>query len=190
VGELSGADAVREALEGIDAAVQTAARRRARVIRSLATITPPEALAAGHRDLVEALLRREAADADPSASPQQRAAVVLDEARRAHAARDRLAAQATDDAGRAYVHTVDLLRAELDASWHWALGQADAAAAHLVGRTTTEVADAVAAYVGAFRGVLQASETLDTEAVTRAVAAAEDASERLEQALGQAPGGR
>ena len=187
---LSGTDAVREALEHIEAAVRAAARRRAKVVREMATLSPPAELAGDHRALVEALLRREAADADAQATPQQRAAAVLAEARRAHDARERLAARAGDDAGRAYLHTVDLLRNELDATWRWALDQADAAAARLVGATTTAVADAVAAYVAAFRGVLQASETLDADAVGRAVAAAEDATARLEQALAQPPGGR
>ena len=180
---LSGADAVREALERIEAAVQAAARRRAQLIRELVTITPPESLAADHRELAEALLRREAADADAEAGAHERAAAVLAEARRAHEARDRIAASATDDAGRAYLRTVDLLRRELDGSWHWALEQADAAAAHLVGRTSTEIADAVAAYVAAFRGVVQAGETLDASAVARAVVAMEDATRRLDDAL-------
>lgn len=181
--ELSGADAVRDALEGIEQTVQTASKRRARVIRELATLMPPPALADDHRDLVEALLRRERADADPAAAPQQRAAAVLAEARRAHEARDAIAARAADDAERAYLHSVDLLRTELDATWHWALERADAFAAGLVGRTTTEVADAVAAYVAAFRGVLQASETLDADAVAAAVTAAEVAAARLDAVL-------
>lgn len=181
--ELSGADAVRDALEGIQATVETAAKRRARIIRELATIMPPAALGDEHRELVEALLRRERADADPAAAPQQRAAAVLAEARRAHAARDRIAAVAADDADRAYLHSVDLLRTELDATWRWALDRADAFAAGLVGRTTTAVADAVAAYVAAFRGVLQASEALDADGVAEAVTAAEAAAARLQQAL-------
>ena len=180
---LSGADAVREALEHIEAAVHGAARRRARLVRELATVAPPPELSGDHRELVEALLRRESADASTSASPHERAATVLDESRRVHDARDRIAASATDDAGRAYLHTIDLLRRELDASWRWALEQADAASAHLVGRTSTEVADAVAAYVAAFRGMVQAGETLDAEAVTAAVEEVEAASARLEAAL-------
>ena len=180
---LSGADAVRDALEGIDAAVQAAAKRRAQLVREMTTITPPGPLVADHRALVEALRRREAADADPVASAQQRAATVVAEARRAHEARDRLVRAAQDDAGRAYLKAVDLLRTELDATWRWALDRADAFAAGLVGRTTTDVSDAVAAYVSAFRGVLQASETLDAGAVARAVEAAEAATTRLERAL-------
>jgi hypothetical protein len=185
VAGLSGADAVREALEHIDAAVEAASRRRARLVRELITVVPPPDLAADHRELAEALLRREAADANTEASAQERAAAVLAEARRAHDARERIAAQASDDAGHAYLRTVDLLRVELDATWHWTLEQADAAAAKLVGATATAIADAVAAYVAAFRGVLQASETLDADAVTRAVAAAEDATARLDAALSE-----
>ena len=71
----------------------------------------------------------------------------------------------------------------LDATWHWALEKSDAAAARLVGRTTTEVADALAGYVAAFRGVLQASETLAADAVTRAVTEVEAAAARLDHAL-------
>jgi hypothetical protein len=183
VAGLSGADAVRDALEGIEAAVETAAKRRAHVVRQLATLTAPEALAADHRALVEALLRRETADADATATPHQRAGAVLAEARRARDARERLGQAAVDDAGRAYVHTVDLLRSELDATWRWVLERADAFAAGLVGRTTTDVADAVAAYVAAFRGVLHASETLDADAVARAVTDAEAAATRLEKTL-------
>jgi hypothetical protein len=193
VDPLSGADAVRDALEGIEAAVQAAAKRRVQIVRELATVTPPDALAADHRTLVEALLRREAADADTTGSPQERAAAVLAEARRAHDARERLAHAAADDAERAYLHTVDLLRVELDATWRWTLDRADAFAAGLVGRTTTDVSDAVAGYVAAFRGVLQASETLDAAAVDRAVARAEDATAALERALsgeGPTPGRR
>ena len=163
---LSGVDAVREALETIEAAVETASRRRAWLIRELATA--PDA----DRDLVEALIRREAADAQTGASMEQRALAVLAEAHRVHDARARL----TDEA---LARVVD----EIDATWHWALEQADAAAAGLVGRTSTAIADAVAAYVAAYRGVVQAAETLDADAVTRAVAVAEDAARRLEDAL-------
>ena len=181
---LSGADAVRDALEGIEAAVEAAARRRAHVIRQMATLTPPDPLIAEHRALVEALLRRETADADTSGTQQQRADAVLAEARRAHAARERLTELATDDAGVAYLRTMDLLRTELDATWHWALDRSDAFAAGLVGHTPSAVSDAVAAYVTAFRVVLRASLALDADELARAVACADEAGARLERALG------
>lgn len=163
---LSGVDAVREALGRIEVAVEAASRRRAWLIRELATAP------GANRELVEALIRREAADARSGASMEQRALAVLAEARRLRDARARL----TDET---LLRVVD----EIDASWHWALEQADAAAASLVGRTSTEITDAVAAYVAAYRGVVRAGETLDADAVSRAVAAAEDATRRLEDAL-------
>jgi hypothetical protein len=186
VGELTGADAVRDALEGIDAAFTAAARRRASVVRALVSMTPPPAIAGEHRAVAEALLRREAADAEPSGSPQQRASRVLDEARRARDARARMAERAAGDAERTHVQAVELRHDELEDTWRWALDQADAFAAGLTGRTTPPVAQAVAGYVAAFRAVLAASETLDAGAVARAVAGAEAAAARLDQALAQA----
>lgn len=177
------AEAVREALEGIEAAVETAAKRRAAIVRGLATTAPPPALATEHRELAEALLRAEAADADALASAPERAVRVLDEQRRSRAARARMAERAQAASETAYVQQVESHCAELEATWVWALDRSDAFAAMLAGRVPGAIEQAVTGYVGAFRAVLLASRAQDRDALARAVSAAERAGAELEQAL-------
>lgn len=175
--------AVREALEGIDQAVRAAAARRAHLVREIAAMAPPPALAADHRNLAEALLRREAADTDETQDPLVRASHVLNEAIHARNARLSLHQHATAPADQQYARAVEAKVTELDQTWHWALDQAKQYALGLNGRARQEVTVALTAYVRAFRGVLEASETLDPTRIRAAVQVAEEASRHLEATL-------
>jgi len=176
--------AVRETLEAIDQAVRSAAARRAHLVREIAAMAPPPALAADHRNLAEALVRREAADADETSDPLVRASHVLNEAIHARNARVSLHQHALQPADRQYAQAVEAKVVELDQTWHWALDRAKEHAAALHGRARNEVVVALAAYVRAFRNVLEASETLYPSRIRQAVQVAQEASNHLEATLG------
>lgn len=175
--------AVREALEAIDHAVRSAAARRAHLVREVAAMTPPPSLAADHRNLAEALVRREAADADETSDPLVRASHVLNEAIHARNARLAMHQHALAPEDRAYAQAVEAKVAELDQTWHWALDRAKEAATGLHGRARNEVVIALTAYVRAFRNVLEASETLDPNRIRQAVQVAQEASRHLEATI-------
>jgi hypothetical protein len=155
---------VRDALEAIAAAFEEAARRRVRIIRRIAAVEPAEGEAAPLRALIEALLRREAADADDAAGLEDRVARVLAEARAAGVARERLRANAE----------VGALIAELDQTWTDALAQAHRLGAGLRRRTPADVAQAFADYVGELRALheLDPAEAGDVGGATARYAAA------------------
>ena len=164
---LSGADAVREALEHIEAAVEAAcpapraarprarddhaaggARRRAPRARRGA---PP---ARGRRRRPR---RPRRSSAPPPCSPRRAARTTP-----ATGSRRRRA----DDAGtRLPAHRRSAAHRSSTPRGTGRSSRRTPPPPHLVGRTTPTVADAVAAYVAAYRGVLQAGETLDAEAV-------------------------
>jgi hypothetical protein len=163
---MRGADAVRDALKGIEAAFGDARRRRLELIRALAALPAPPAL-------VEALLRREAIDADPTAGAQDRAVRIHAEHRRATAALDDLDAPS---AAR-----VRPLMDELGATWTGALTEAARLASGLAPYTDPPVAAAVVDYVRALTAAHAAAD--DRDALLAAIAGLEAATARLAQTL-------
>ena len=135
--------ALRDALLGVQEVFARAARRRLEAIRALARVEVGAGDAAALRALVEALLRREAADADESLPLADRVGRASAEARAAAAARERLAASAD----------VQALTAAIAATWDDALDRSDVIAARLPGRVAPEVAEAFAGYVAALRAL-------------------------------------
>lgn len=162
----SDAETVREALLGIEGAFAAARKRRLEVIREVGKLVPDE------KALIEALLRREAADADPEASPEARATAALREARAAAQARAAL------PDGQQSAQVAALLD-HAEGTWDWALDQAAARVAPLTGAVAAPAAD----YVTALRELRRAFTQLDEGAVQAAVAHAETALARLEQTL-------
>src|SRR4051812_50099249 len=103
--------ALRDALLGVQEAFAQAARRRVATIRDLARAEVGDGEAPVLRALVEALLRREAADADEALPLAERVARAGGEAARAAQARARPAGQPE----------VQRPSAETDATWQGAL---------------------------------------------------------------------
>lgn len=166
VGDAADGEAVREALLGIEGAFAAARRRRLEVVREVGKVAPEA------RTLIEALLRREAADADAEASPEARATAALREARAAAQARAAL------PDGPAATRVAALLD-HAEGTWDWALDEAAARVAPLTGAVASPAAD----YVTALRELRRAFTQLDEGAVQAAVAHAETALARLEQTL-------
>lgn len=135
--------ALRDALQGVQEAFAQAARRRVALIRDVARLDVGDADAPALRVLVEALVRREAADADDTLPLPERVARTSAEEAAADAARARLAAH--PEAGA--------LTDAVAATWDEALARSDVAAGRLPGRVAPEVAAAFAAYVSALRAL-------------------------------------
>jgi hypothetical protein len=164
------------ALENVRAAFEQAARERLALIRQVAQadVGGGEAEATARRALVEALLRREAADADEDAPAGDRLRRSLAEATAASAARRRLAgAQAIQD-----------LSARIDRTWAVALNRADDLAAWLKGRAAGPLSDAFTGYVRALRELHELGPDASPAQVDAAVAEFERAWTRLESAAG------
>jgi hypothetical protein len=166
--------AVSAALQGIQDAFAHAARERLGVIRRLAALEVDRADAPALRTLVEALLHREAADADQATPLPDRVARVAAEVRAAAAARRQLAG----------APEVDALVVSLDATWDVALRRSDALAAALQGRPTPEIANAVTDYVGALRALHALDPAASRADIDRAAARFAGTLARLERAVG------
>jgi hypothetical protein len=135
--------ALRDALQGVQEAFARAGRQRLAAIRDLARVEVGADDAPALRALVEALLRREAADADETLPLAERVARATAEARAAQDARARLDRHAE----------VVALSDAVSATWAEALDRSAVIAARLPGRVAPEVAEAFAAYVGALRAL-------------------------------------
>ena len=135
--------ALRDALQGVQEAFARAGRRRLAAIRDLARVEVGADDAPALRALVEALLRREAADADQTLPLAERVARATAEAAAAAAAREQLAGHPD----------VGALNDAIAAAWDDALERSAAIAGRLPGRVAPEVAEAFAAYVGALRAL-------------------------------------
>jgi hypothetical protein len=135
--------ALRDALQGVQEVFARAAQRRLAAIRELARAEVSADDAAALRALVEALLRREAADADETLPLAERVARATAQARAAAAARDRLGAY----------DEVQALGDALAATWDDALDRSDVIAARLSGRIAPEIAEAFGGYVAALRAL-------------------------------------
>ena len=135
--------ALRDALLGVQEVFARAARLRLEAIRTLARVDVGPEDAPALRELVEALLRREAADADQTLPLRERIARATAEARAAAAARERLTAHAD----------VAALVESILATWHDALDRSDVIAARLPGRVAPEIAEAFGGYVAALRAL-------------------------------------
>jgi hypothetical protein len=135
--------ALRDALQGVQEAFARAGRQRLAAIRDLARVEVAAGNTPALRALVEALLRREAADADQTLPLAERVARATAEARAAAAAREQLAGHAE----------VVALTDAVQATWDDALARSAAIAQRLPGRVAPEVAEAFAAYVGALRAL-------------------------------------
>jgi chromatin segregation and condensation protein Rec8/ScpA/Scc1 (kleisin family) len=162
--------AIADALHAVQEAFDEARRGRVEVIRELGRAEVGADETAARDALVEALLRREVADGDTAAEPADRLARVVGEARRARAARDRLAASSE----------VAALMDRWDATWSTALDRSDRIAHVLRPQVAPELADAFAGYAAALRA---AHEREDVE---RAVLELEEAQRRLEAAIAPA----
>ncbi|HWT92248.1 MAG TPA: hypothetical protein VN238_04580 [Solirubrobacteraceae bacterium] len=162
---MSDTETVREALLGIEGAFAAARKRRLEVIREVGKLVPDE------KALIESLLRREAADADPEAAPEARAMTALREVRAAAEARAALRGPQTE-------HVTALLD-HAEGTWDWALDEAAARVEPLTGAVASPAAD----YVSALRELRRAFAELDEGAVQAAVAHTETALARLEQTL-------
>src|SRR3954454_3514001 len=135
--------ALRDALLGVQEAFAQAGRRRVATIRDLARAEVGDGEAPALRALVEALLRREAGDADETLPLAERVARAGGEAARAPEARAQLDGQPE----------VQRLSAEIDATWQEALRRSDVLDERLPGHVAPEIAEAFADYVGALRAL-------------------------------------
>jgi hypothetical protein len=135
--------ALRDALQTVQEAFAQAARRRLALIRDLARVPVADADAPALRDVVAALLRREAVDADAALPLTERVARAEAEAGAAEAALTRL---------RGY-DAVGELAGAVAATWQDALERSAVAADRLPGRVAPEVAAAFAEYVAALRAL-------------------------------------
>jgi hypothetical protein len=165
--------ALRDALAGLQEIFARAAAARLRAIRDLAGADVGVADAPALRALVEALLRREAADADQQAPLAERVEAAATQAAAAQQARAALAA-----------HPAVLAQADaVAATWTDALERSDVLAARLDGRVAPAIAQAFAAYVGALRALHGAGPQTTPEARAAAAAAYADAEAALERAI-------
>jgi hypothetical protein len=165
------------ALENVRDAFRAAARERLALIREVARVDVAGAgtdAEAARRALVEALLRREAADADEAAPLEDRVRRSVAEARAAATARERLSA----------VDAVQDLSARIDRTWAVALNRADDLAAWLGGRADPPVSAAFTAYVQALRGLHDLGRDPTAAGVETAVRTFAAALQRLESAAG------
>jgi hypothetical protein len=135
--------AVRDALAGVQSAFGEASRRRVGLARVLARTAVQPSSEPARRALVEAVLRREATDADESATAAQRLAAAEREAAAARDARARLEAAGESEA----LAIAD----SIDATWPWAFGVSDRLARGLDRRAPAEIVTALRAYVDALR---------------------------------------
>jgi hypothetical protein len=158
--------ALRDALQGLQEVFARAARQRVDAIRTLARVEVGEDDAPALRALVEALLRREAVDADQTLPLAERVARATAQARAAAAAGERLVGHAE----------VAALSDAIAGTWHDALDRSDVIAARLPGRVAPEIAEAFAGYVASLRALHE-----DAPGATAGYAAALD---RLNRATG------
>ncbi|HMJ32806.1 MAG TPA: hypothetical protein VK501_02725 [Baekduia sp.] len=169
--------AFADALVNVQAAFAEAARERLALIRALAAVEVSPGATAAQQQLVAALLRREAADADDAAAPADRIRRSVAEARAAQVARERLVAETE----------VQELAGAIDATWRAALHRSDALAGWLRERTPPAVAAAFAGYVEALRGLHALGATPSEAEIAAATEAFAGAVQRLERAAGPPP---
>jgi hypothetical protein len=152
------AAAVRDALAGVQSAFDEAARRRVGLARVLARTPVSPGSEAARDALVEAVLRREAADASDEGGAAERMAAVARQESAAREARARLV-----EAGETGAIAV---AGSIDATWPWAFGVSDRLVRGLDGRAPAEIVTALRAYVDAL-------QTTDAQRVESAAAALE-----------------
>ncbi|MDX6700576.1 MAG: hypothetical protein QOF26_802 [Baekduia sp.] len=173
-----GTDAVAVALRDLQATFAAGAQARLALVRRLAALDVGPAGAGAQRALVTALLRREAADGDETASVGERVGRVAAEAAAAAAAGERLGPD----------RQVAAILGEVEATWRAALDRGAALAGWLEGRAEPGAVTAFGRYVATLEALHALAPTAAPRERDAAVGAFEAALGDLARALG-APSG-